>query len=850
MRTHNTGHRRILLAGAGLAAAPAAGLLLAPSAAAADLPANQIGDAIGATADALAGTTPVAPSLPTIPSPVVPAGDILPNLLLRREGDAEGVSGTVAEQPTAAAGPDPETTGYKIQAAQILADQDSRDDLIGQFVGTVTSPDGGQIDQLRDGVGHLVGNITSGQALRDVQQTFDDFLVSDSYTAWRDNTDNAFAPRSVEDFAGEDNPAVARAAAGFDALIDSFSINPLGTAQQILAEAGGPLRVLTDPVGASRDVLVKIAGPDFVDALGDFITGDLIPDLRDTLAEALPWLALPLATGAAGGLLGLVGSVLATLPLTAGLPLLGSSAGSALALVVLATLTYGTWLLSEVAVAIPVAAVALIVGVIVGVGLATLSGFNPVMLLAAIGGGLLTALFVFTMGMLAYTLLTFLIPTIAFLLLSPLFIGAGAGLGALAGLAIGTILAGVIIPAVTGMFALGGAAAGIIPAVGMFLFVLLTRFASRSNDWMDGPLGQVAESLRRGWESSALRHVFDDLGNIWDGTDTGNTLNELGALLASLVSEADFLDGEALRDLLVTGGVLGGLAGLLASLGLGLATGIPTALLSYIPNLILVGGPWLAIAAASLIGALASALIPPAAIAAAAWIIGSLAVSAPLWIPLTLAATVLTLIAFALSNPVIIAALGTVIPGLGAFLGAGGAFITGAVGAGLAILDVVVILGALAIGLVLIGLPVFLLTLPLFTFGALASQIPVLLSLPFPFIVAAGLSLLEGSAVGLATTALTMPGLVGGGAALGAILAILSNLDLNAYITDGDTAVVDARLRNPHLPTVDSLLSGTSLGAKSKVAPTAVPAASLPEFGTDNRVGERTVTDITNLIPA
>ncbi|KPM02114.1 hypothetical protein QR98_0005200, partial [Sarcoptes scabiei] len=110
--------------------------------------------------------------------------------------------------------------------------------------------------------------------------------------------------------------------------------------------------------------------------------------------------------------------------------------------------------------------------------------------------------------------------------------------------------------------------------------------------------------------------------------------------------------------------------------------------------------------APAIIAALAVTLIPPAVIATAAWIIGSLAVSAPLWIPLTVTATVLTVIAFALSNPL----LPVVFPP--ALVALPFAFAIGAVGAVLAGVDVAVIAGALGLGLVTIWPAVFALTVP------------------------------------------------------------------------------------------------------------------------------------------
>lgn len=811
--------------GVGLAAPAIGGAVLAPTAGAAELPAPIQGVANAVENAADQAGIPL-PELPSLPSPVVPSGDVLPTNLLRRDDNATDGAQSVATQDAPVAGPGPDAiTPGKVVASQLLSG--NSDNLIGELVGVANIPNQGDVSTITDKVNDVVNNITSGQAMTDLQNTYDNFFQSDSYRAWADNTDNAFSPRNTADYASP----VDRAADGIQAYIDSFSRRPAETLIQTIGEAGGPIRLLTDPVGAVTDVLTKVAGPEFVADIFDFVNNDLIPDTRDSLREALPALLLPLLTGGLGAALGALGGTLASLPLMAGLPLLGSSAGSAIALAILATVTYGTWIASI----IPVAGVGLLAGVVLGliagVALAALAGFNPIMIPAAIGGGLLVAAFVFTMIVGGYVALTFLIPTIAFLLLSPLFLGAGAGLGALAGLGIGTLLAALIIPASTiGMGALG-ALAGIPTAIGLFLVILLTRFSDRAGDWVNGPLGRIMDALNKGWERSSLRHIFDDTRDYWNGTDTGSSINDLLNAIGSLFSEAHWLDGKALRDLLVTGAALGGLAGVLASILAGATTGTLTGALMYIPNLILVGGPWLAIAGLSLLTALVSAIIPPIAIAAAAWIIGSLLISSPLWVPLTILATLATLVAFIGANPLVVGATG----------GAAGAVavVAGTISTVLAIIDVIVIVGALAIGLVLIGLPVFLLALPLFTFGALASQIPTLLSLPFPFIVAAGMSVLEGTAVGLATTGITMPFLATAGAVTGAIIALLSALRINVGVQDG-AVVGHASLVNNKLPGVEAIRDRVGV-AKTGNA----------NYGTGiQNTSDRSLVDITRLVAA
>lgn len=833
---------RLALAGVGVGMAlPAVGgVLFSPTAGAqeVDQPQTPNLEAIGQTADALAGTLDNLAQdgggqpAPEMPEPVTQAGDVVPSNLLRKDTIDE-ISAMVADQDTehdavsaaldAAPGPAPLREG---QTAAALMDTDNPE-VIGQFVGTATDPTADQQARLNDDINHLVDNVTSGQALRDLETAYNDMFTSPEYLAWANNTDNPFAPREGE--------GVERAAAGIDALVDSLSRRPVETINQIIGEAGGPLRVLTDPQGAATDVLTKIAGRQFVDDLHAWFTTELLPDLRDSIAEAAPLLAIPLASGGLGALLGGLGGTLATLPITLGAPLLGSSAGSALGLLALATMTFGTWLASEVPVAIAGIALGAVAGVSVGILLWGLSGFNPVMGVAAIGGGLLAAAFVTTMIIGGYTLLTAALPMLAFVVLAPLFLLGGGGLGAGLGLAIGTALAALVIPATTILFGLGGAAMTAGPALALFAIVAFTKFSDRAADWGNGPLGRVLDALNQGWESSATRHMFDGALRSWDNSDTGSTIGDINALLGQLFSGSSNVDGKAIRDLLVSGATLGGLAGLLASVLAGATTGTATGLATFIPNLIIFGAPWLALVGLSMLTAVGTAIIPPIAISVAAWIIGSLAVSSPLWVPLTLAATVATLVAFIAVNPAVLVATG----------GASGvvAGIAGALGAGLAAIDVVVILGALAIGAMVIGLPVFALTAGLFTFGALATQIPALLSLGVPILVAAGVSMLEGTAVGMATTGLTAPVLGGAGAILGAIIALLSSTEVDAYDTADGTHVLDAKVVNGKVPSVNAL------GEKVREA---VPVTAGATFGTDftptNAKADRTMLDVTGLV--
>lgn len=922
----------------GFGAAGAIGVLGAGSAAA-----SPLGDGLSGLADAAATAaqdmSPVAPALPPVPglpSPVIPLdAGILPQNLLRTgsrddDGTADPTEG-IATETTTGEGVDQASisAGFgryndrvseqstknqqlKEQLAQFtgITAEDLRDDsAIGQAAGTFT-PDGQTFADIREAVSAVVTDITSGQVVQDIQTVVDNVTASPEYIVWRDNESNPFNPDRV----GAD---------GVADLIDSFTTNPVATIDQMVVEAGGPVRILTDPVGAFNDVVSGIAGDAFLNDVWDFVNNDLAPDFAESLRQAAPALllipasaalgallgaplgALPgsgigaiigalsphnllaaipgailggLATGIPGALAGLIGSTLAFLPLIAGLPLLGAAGGSALALAIAATITYGTWLLSFIPVALVGGLLGIGAALLVGVGLLALS-LNPIMIPAAIGGGILAGLFVFTMLVGGYALLTFLIPTIIFAIIAPLLTLGLGGLGALLGLGAGLAAAAIGIPLITALMAavtaLPGAVLGGLLGVGLsslvsaligagigalvgagiggligavlgtllgtlvgvplFLAIALLNFADHASEWGNGPLGRIMDTLRQGWERSLLKDLVDRIAEEWNNSQTGSDLNHLFDLVNSMFTSLATLDGRRLRNLLLRGGALGAviggltgaaiggplgfLAGLFnplnllgglmgaitgalvgaplgAALGKGLSMllGVLTTLavtpLVFLPILAALTGLWATLAIPATLVALASTLIGPLALAVGATIIGGLLLSSPLWVPLTLVATVLTLIAFALSNPVIVAALTAAIPGIGGILSMGAAFVIGAVGAGLATLDVIVILGALALAAVFIGLPVFLLTIPLFIFPALAVPLLALLALPLMIPVAAGLSLLTGMAAGALvdnlSSLLTVPlgALLGAltGATIGGVAGTLVNALVRAIV--------------------------------------------------------------------
>lgn len=917
----------------GFGAAGAIGVLGAGSAAA-----SPLGDGLSGLADAAATAaqdmSPVAPALPPVPvlpSPVIPLdAGILPQNLLRTgsrddDGTADPTEGILTEtttgegvdQASISAGfgryndrvseQSTKNQQLKEQLAQFtgITAEDLRDDsAIGQAAGTFT-PDGQTFADIREAVSAVVTDITSGQVVQDIQTVVDNVTASPEYIVWRDNESNPFNPDRV----GAD---------GVADLIDSFTTNPVATIDQMVVEAGGPVRILTDPVGAFNDVVSGIAGDAFLNDVWDFVNNDLAPDFAESLRQAAPALllipasaalgallgaplgALPgsgigaiigalsphnllaaipgailggLATGIPGALAGLIGSTLAFLPLIAGLPLLGAAGGSALALAIAATITYGTWLLSFIPVALVSAAIGVVAALVVGVGLLALS-LNPIMIPAAIGGGILAGLFVFTMIVGGYALLTFLVPTIIFAIIAPLLTLGLGGLGALLGLGAGLAAAAIGIPLITALMAavtalpgavlggllgvglsslvsaligagigalIGAALGGLVGAllgtllgtlvgVPLFLAIALLNFADHASEWGNGPLGRIMDTLRQGWERSLLKDLVDRIAEEWNNSQTGSDLNHLFDLVNSMFTSLATLDGRRLRNLLLRGGALGaviggltgaaigGPLGFLAGLfnplnllgglmgaitgalvgaplgaalgkGLSLLLGIGTTLLAtpllFLPILAALTGLWATLAIPATLVALASTLIGPLALAVGATIISGLLLSSPLWVPLTLVATVLTLVAFALANPAILFITGGAAAALLPF-----AFGIGAVGAGLATLDVIVIPGALALAAVFIGLPVFLLSIPLFIFPALAVPLLALLALPLMIPVAAGLSLLTGMAAGALvdnlSSLLTVPlgALLGAltGATIGGVAGTLVNALVRAIV--------------------------------------------------------------------
>ncbi|MDN6438395.1 MAG: hypothetical protein L0K27_02885, partial [Corynebacterium nuruki] len=356
---------RLLLATGGLAA-PAAALFLAPQAAASvpDAALNDVPDATVDTAglDALPAV-PAPPALPTLPAPVIPVGDILPANLLRKQA-VDDTPQVIATAPAPAAGPDPDAVNSTVTAAQL--------------------------QQGVAGAGHVVDNIVSGRALADLQQAYEDTVSSPEYAAWVGTTANPFAPR--------DGQGTDRAAAGIGAFIDAVSVHPVETVQQVIVEAGGPVRILTDPAGAATEVLTKVVGADMVAEVSGWFSAEIVPAVVDLAVAVLPVAAVPVAGllvgGLAAALAGTAGSagvagvagVVGVAGFAGLLGVLGAPGAGALGVLGAAGLAGGLQLLVSVLAA---GALNLVPALpVVGLGL---SVFGPVLALLPVLAGLLTA---------------------------------------------------------------------------------------------------------------------------------------------------------------------------------------------------------------------------------------------------------------------------------------------------------------------------------------------------------------------------------------------------------------------------------------------------------------------------
>lgn len=514
---------------------------------------------------------------------------------------------------------------------------------IGQAFGAAQLPTAETINQINNDVNTLVGKVTSGEIVNDVQTAIDETLNSPQYEAWRTNTD------SILNVDGNLH-GVDRAAAGVSHFIDSASTNPARALSDVVTAAGGPVNMVLNPIGATVQVATAILGPDVMRDFGQALrktpgnlgkslleaapallaipAGDLIGHLLGAPLGALPGAGVGALLGALaphnlipgllaaipgtllGGLttgsIGLVGSILATLPLMGILPLAGAATGSALALAALAATIFGIYLATYIPAAIGSVLLGAGIGVIVAGILAAIAAFNPAFLPLAAAGGFLTFLLMSAVIFGTYAALSAIIPLAIFGILAPLFINTGGMMGLMTGLASAALIASLGIPLITLLSAIPGALAGNIfgllagtalsswisaiiganiggligavigghiggnigklvgAAIGIPLFTMIAAltFGDAVGHSFAKPLGEVRQALDKGWRQSHLGQLIGTLEyNFYHHTETGRALGDLFNRINSLYHTMAFLDGRRLRDMLLRGGLLGSLLG-------------------------------------------------------------------------------------------------------------------------------------------------------------------------------------------------------------------------------------------------------------------------------------------------
>lgn len=524
------------------------------------------------------------------------------------------------------------------------------DNTIGQAFGAAQLPNAETINQISNDVNTLVGKVTSGEIVNDVRTAIDETLNSPQYEAWRTNTD------SILNVDGNLH-GVDRAATGVSHFIDTVSTNPARAVQDVVTAAGGPVQMVLNPIGSAVRVATTILGPDVMRDFGQALR-EIPGNLGKSLLEAAPaLLTIPAGTligsllgaplgalpGAGiGGLLGALaphnlipgllaaipgsilgglatgipGAIAATLiavPLLGVLPLLGAAGASALALAVISTVTFGTWLLTLIPVYLfalgvgTIGAAIVLIGGAIGIGPGVVNIPQAVtMALAAIGGAILTFIFFPPVLTGIYALSTIAIPAIAFGILALLFLLPAATLGALAGLTTALTIAAIGIPLVTALSALPGAILGGLTAflagtalsswisaligagigalvggtlgailggtlgtiagtaIGVPLFTMIAAltFGDATADSFAKPLNDIRQALDKGWRQSHLGQLIGTLEyNFYHHTETGRALGDLFNRINSLYHTMAFLDGRRLRDMLLRGGLLGSILG-------------------------------------------------------------------------------------------------------------------------------------------------------------------------------------------------------------------------------------------------------------------------------------------------
>lgn len=566
------------------------------------------------------------------------------------------------------------------------------------------------------------------------------------------------------------------------------------------------------------------------------------------IASFIPATIVALGIGAFAGV-----AIFAVLMAAAGLNpayLLLAANGGFLGFLLLTAVSIGAYAL--ISIWVPLAIFGLLAPLFVTGG--ALSGLMAGLSLAALAAAtlipLITALSALP-GALAGGLFGFLAGTSVSSWISALI---GANLGALAGAVVGQFLGRQI-----------GRLVGIPAALGAFAALTALNFGNRTGDRIadpNGPYAGIKRAMDEMWRNSVLGRFLGALEyNFFHNTVTGNAYGDLATRINNLFKQIAFLDGRRLREMLLRGGLLGAvlgaipgaiighevgqrlgffsplnlinglIAGLIAAIPGALAgaalgsllsdllaplVGIPAAALSFLPWLGVLFTAWAIPALLTTLAALASTIIPAIAAAVAATLIVGIIGSAPLWLPFTAIATVLTIVQALSFNPALAATLGPIV----AAAGLTGPFLVGFS----VVAQFVIILTSLALAAVFVGIPTFLIVAALFTFPALAVPFAWALALPNILPLALGLSLLTGLAAGSAADALskliTIPlgALIGGllkgipAAVLGTLIAAITRALTYGAVGTGVGAGIGASLGFP-AGVIAALITHTRVGA-------------------------------------
>lgn len=641
-----------------LAFAPAAGAVTLPP-----LPTSP-----QAAVEALAEHAPPLPR-PALPAPVVPVDFAMPTTLLRRD---DGLNVTTADEPVAT-----ETS------APPAMDRPSftADELNGAVLAA-------KLDRLATGDVTVISDLLPGMPVFD-GAALEGLALPPMMTAPADTAPVSGVGVPVEE--------VARMAS----WINSLTIDPLGTIGLTLATVGGP-QALLDPVGAITAIAAAVAGPQTAADIPRVLFDLVLPTV------AKDW---PLAIGA--GLLTLFG-----VPVLSGLAgaVLGASVGglgaSALALAALATVLFGTWLLAVAAVFLLSIPIAIAVGLIV-FAVAVIAGLiiNPAGWIIGAGAGIATAIFIPILLTAAFAVLTVAIPVILFALIAPFLLIGAALLGSIPGAIVGGTL---------------GYLAGLLAALPLAALVtaLVGLWAGKNrmdnNPEARDALNRLRDLVARAWAESELGRFITSLQDYYWRTPIGRLHALWDAFWARLWGAIDLAA-------IIEGAKRGGLQGIIDGFRTGFPAGALTTALWTLP-LLLAGLaatliPPLALAVAATLAAGVGLWLIPFLAASPLWILGILFVGATLFlggVGILMAVAGVALIVFSGGS---LGILGGVLIFLGlALTGAMwvvGGFVAG-IGMAVAIFFFLLLLASLALAAVVVGIPVFLLTIPFFIFPALS----------------------------------------------------------------------------------------------------------------------------------